>query len=95
MCFCQTFKNAKQPVLSPFLFAFRKMIVGKGDITADEAAALKIAHSEQDDQVGIDNKPLGEITLLIEQDRKTRASPNSSSSRQFKHSKRSPSLDRI
>jgi len=51
-----------------------KKLEAEGLITADEAAALKIAHREQDEQVGIHNKRLGEITLLIEQDSEARAS---------------------
>jgi exonuclease SbcC len=51
-----------------------KKLEAEAVITADEAVALKIAHSEQDEQVGLYNKRLGEITLLIEQDSKARAS---------------------
>ena len=46
----------------------------EGIITADEAATLKIIHAEQDEQVSFHHKRLGEITLLIDQDRKARTS---------------------
>jgi exonuclease SbcC len=51
-----------------------KKLEAEGVITADEAAAFKITHREQDEQRSIHNKRLGEITLLIEQDNKARAS---------------------